>query len=237
MVHLCAKLPTSRFHYVPILPLARCHLCSYVSHLHVPRVVIAWFTREPRYPPPYAQVAKSWCHRVPSCPSQGAILCQVAHRKEPLRAKLPTTRCHCVPSCTSQGAIVCHVAHRKVTLRSYVTHCKVPSCGMMPIARCQCMPSCPSQGAIACQVAHHKPSRAKLPIARCHFVPSCKPQASVMCHAAHCKVPLRAYVAHFKGPSCGMMPIVGAIMNKIYFVKVPSCGYVAHCVVPWEVIA
>ena len=32
-------------------------------------------------------------------------------------------------------------------------------------------------------------------------------------------------------------PSQGAIVCKIYYVKVPSCGYVAHCVVPWEDIA
>ena len=26
-------------------------------------------------------------------------------------------------------------------------------------------------------------------------------------------------------------------MGKIYYVKVPSCGYIVHCVVPWEVFA
>ena len=105
--------------YVPHVKVSS---CAYVPHVKVPShvsnllianvliLVIAWFNREPSYPPPYAKVAKSWCHRVPSCPSQGAILCQVAHRKVLLRAKLPITS-HCVPSCLPLGAIVCQVAY------------------------------------------------------------------------------------------------------------------------------
>ena len=99
----------------------------------------------------------SFC--VPSCPSHGTIVWQVAHRKVPLRAKL-----------AMQGAIACQVAQRRV-----------PSCAMLTIARCHCVPtlpiaslcvpSCPSQGTIVWQVAHRKvPSRAKFIMSRCHHV-------------------------------------------------------------------
>ena len=90
MLHLCAKLPTSSRHCVPILPIVRCHrvpmLPIRMCH-HVPRDVIAWFTHVPGCLPQCAKVAKSRCHRVSSCPSNCAIVCQVAHRKVPLRAK------------------------------------------------------------------------------------------------------------------------------------------------------
>ena len=123
MVHLCAKLPTSRSHCVPILPIARCHrvlmlpirMCD-----HVPREVITWFPSVPIYQPLCAKVAKSRCHLVPSCPSRGAIVCQVDNHKVPLRTKLLNTS-HYVPSCASQGATACK----------------------LPIARCHCMPMLP----------------------------------------------------------------------------------------------
>ena len=54
-------LPIARCHRVPILPICLCH--------NVPRDVIAWFTRAPSCPPPFAKLAKSRCHRVPSYPS------------------------------------------------------------------------------------------------------------------------------------------------------------------------
>ena len=112
--------------------------------------------------------------------SQGDIACQV-----PIAS-------HCVLCCPSQGAILCHVSHRKVPLHAYIAHHKVPSFGMFPI------------GAIMWHAAHcNVPSCGMLPIARCHLVACC--------------------------------PSKGAIVGKIYYVKVPSCGYVTHCVVPWEV--
>ena len=130
MVHLCAKLPTSSSQCMPILPIVRCHrvpiLPIRLCH-NVPREVIASFTRAPSCPPLFAKLAKSSCHRVPSCPSQGASTCQVTHHKVPLRAKLSIARCHCVLCCPSKGAIACEV----------------------PIAS-HCMPTCLSQGSITC---------------------------------------------------------------------------------------
>ena len=135
MVHPCAKLHMSRSNCVPIFPIARCHsvpmfpIC--MSH-NVLREVIAWIKRVPSFSPPCAKVAKTRGHQVSSYPSQGAIACQVAHRK--------------VPSCA---------------MCTYASHHKVSSCAKLPIERCHQVPmfpitcaSCeqnfPSQGAIVC---------------------------------------------------------------------------------------
>ena len=197
MVHPCAKLPTSRSHCVPIFPIEWCHrfpiLRIRVCH-HWPRGV----THVPSYPPSYAKVAKSRCHCVPSCPSQGAIAYQVAHRKVPLLTKLPIAS-HCVPSCPSQGAIVCHVAHHKV-----------PSCGILPIARCYLVQNLLCQGVIVWRRFLLRgaiggylmvPPWTKFPISLSHaYVPHVKEQSCA--YFPHVKVPSFSFVAH---PMCPLL--------------------------------
>ena len=171
--------------------------------------------------------------RVPSWPSQGVVVCQVANRKVPLRAKLPITRCHCVPSCTSHGAIACQVAYHSVpgcpsqgamcakdaqcgTWVYQLSHRKVPSCARLPIAWCHCVPtlpiatyhcvpSFPSQGAISFQVSRGKPLCAKFPI-----------PGAIACQVAHRKV-----------PSCAMLPI--ARCHCILTLPIARCHRVARC--------
>ena len=55
-----------------------------------------------------------------------------------------------------------------------------------------------------------------LPIVRCHYVHAL---LIVRCHCVACCASERAIVC------------------KIYYVKVRSCGYIAHCMVLWDVIA
>ena len=191
---------------VPMLSMTRAHsfpLCAYVgcqsikrkfAH-HVPmfpitraqRDVIAWFTRVPNYLPPCAKVATARYHHPQRCPSHSASVCQVMHVKEPL----------CV-----------YISHRKVPLCAYVAHPHVPPCakgGYRMVHPCAKLP------AFVCQVA----------MSRCHRVPSYPSQGAIVCKIAH------------RVACCQSQ---GAIMGKIYYVKVPSCGYVAYCVEPWEVI-
>ena len=156
MVHPCAKLHTSRSHCVPILPIARCHrvpmfpIC--MSH-NVLREVIAWISRVPSFPPPCAKVAKTRCHRVSSYPSQGAIACQVAHRKVPSRALCAYGSHRKVPS----RALCAYGSHRNVSscAKLLIERChQVPMC---PITCASCEQNCPSQGAIVCVLpsCHH----------------------------------------------------------------------------------
>ena len=111
-------------------------------------------------------------------------------------------------------------------LCAHGSHRKVRSCAKFPITRCHrvprmpiakhCMQGCPSQ-TIACQVAHRKVALcAMLSIARCHCMHTL--------HIARCHC-----VAYCLSQ--------GAILRKIYYVKVPSFGDVSHSVMPLEVIA
>ena len=139
------------------------------SHLRVPRWPRRGVPSCPSQGAIVCQVAHARCHCVPSCPSQ-AIACQVGH-----------ARCNYMPSCLSQGAIVCHVAYRKVLLRAYVAHRK-PLCTKLPIIWYHRVAGCPSQGAIACQVDHcNGPLHAKLPIVGCHRVPCFPSQGAITC--------------------------------------------------------
>ena len=99
--------------------------------------------------------------------------------------------------------------------------------------------------------SHSKPLFTKSPIARCHCVPSRPSQGAIVCHVSHRKVPLSAYVAHCKEPSCAKfimsrchrvatLPIVwclgrlsdGSPVCQVSHLKEPLCAYVPHVKVP-----
>ena len=173
--------------------------------------------------PPCAKFPISWSHHVSTLACQGAIVCL----RSPCQGAI---MCLCCPLRVPR--VVPKVVHRMgCPLCAKEGWPMIPACAKLPITRSQYMPSCPSQGVVACQIAHPK-------------------------------VPLHAYISHRKGaimrhiaqrmlPSCAkfimsrchgvaMLPIAwchrrlshGFPLCQVYHLMVPSCAYVANCVVP-----
>ena len=262
-----SKLPIARCHCVSMVPIGRClHVqslpckvpsfayfahrmvpsCAYVAHPYVSLRAKGGFCMVypcAKQPASLCQGGKSWCQCVPSCPSQGAIVCQVAHHK-PLCAKLPIATCHCVLRFPSQGGIVCLCFLSQGAIVWHIAHHKVPSCAKFIRSRCHRVTTFPivgyhgrlSHGSPVCQVSHlMEPS--------CAYVP-------------HVKVLLYAYVPHVKVPSCVLVtyrvcPLLCSKLSiawgapacqgklshdtcacKVAHLMVSLCAKVAHVIVP-----
>ena len=223
-------------------------LADQVVYVSLPLVFKIYFVKGHRV----ATLPIAWCL---GWLSHGYPVCHVSHLMEPSWAYVAHRK---VPSCA-------YVPHVKVSSFAYVPHVKVPSYAFIVHRVCSLL--CPKLSIAwgaphmpLCAYGSHRKVRscAKFSIARCHRVPR-MPIARSHCVEGF---PFRAnacQVAHRKVPLCAMLPIArchclptlpiarchcvayclsqGAILHKIYYVKVPSFGDVSHCVMPLEVIA
>ena len=185
---------------------------------------------------------------MPSCPSQGAVACQIAHPKVPLRAYishrkvplcgiLPNTWCHRVQNLLCQGAMVWLCCQLRGAIGGYRM---VSPCAKFTISWCHCVATLPiawchrrlSHGSLTYQVSHlMAPSCAHVPMSRCHRVPRF-PMSR--CHRAPLLPIACAPRCTQSCPSHGVPPLCQGRLThdtcvcKVAYLRASSYAKVAH---------